>query len=187
MLEIFKKKNHSGYSADRFCSPPPSDFFCTLCGMVAKEPLECRKCIRLFCTICLFCKTQQQDSSEVLCPFCIPKVRPQKPSKILLRIINELLVYCKFQENGCKDKHPLGKILNHESICKFRSVKCDNCQDCNNSGIANQFIQAHFPLISLEGYVCSERCLNLLKFQSFVNEGKILESLKLYSNTLKRD
>ena len=185
MFEIFKKTILTGYPTARFCTPPPLDFLCTLCGMVAREPLECRNCTRLFCTLCLFCKNQLTDSTEVSCPFCSPSARPQKPSKVLLRIINELVIYCKFTENGCQERHSLGKILNHESICKFRTVKCDNSQDCKKSGIAHSFVQAQFSFISLEGYVCSDRCKNILKFQSLINEGKLNECLKLYYNTLR--
>ena len=185
MFPFPKKKTILGHQVSRFISAPQSDFLCTLCGMVVRDPLECKRCSRLFCTFCLICKDRCPRSENLQnCPYCKFKSLPQKPSKVLLRILNELKVYCMNKENGCEENHSLGKVTSHESVCKYRKVKCDNSHFCNKVGIAKDFIQAQFSFISMEGFVCSKRCENILKFISNTSKCKIQECLELYYTCL---
>lgn len=185
MFPFQKKSSITGHKVSRFVLVPHSDFLCTLCGMVVRDPLECKKCSRLFCTFCLICKDRCSISDNTqYCPYCKMKNLPQKPSKVLIRILNELKVFCVYKENGCGEIHSLGKVTSHESVCKYRKVNCDNSQFCSKVGIAKDFIQAQFSFISMEGFVCSKRCENILKFMSNTSKGKIQECLELYYTCL---
>jgi hypothetical protein len=101
--------------------------------------------------------------------------------------LNELKVFCMFKENGCEETHALGKVNSHESVCRYRKVKCDNSHFCNQVGIAKDFIQAQFSFISMEGFVCSKRCESILRFMSNSSKGKIRECLELYYFCLNND
>ena len=99
MFPFQKKKIISGHKVNRFVWAPQSDSLCTLCGMIARDPLKCKRCSRLFCTFCLMRKDCYAISENLQNrSYCKSKSLPQKPCKVLLRILNELKVYCKYKE-----------------------------------------------------------------------------------------
>ncbi len=173
---------YAGYELDRFPSPPSLDFLCTLCGMVARDPMECKKCGRLFCALCLFCRNHAttQQVFDLHCPHCGPNEKPRSPSKILIRIINELKIFCRFKDNGCNKKIRIGKIPKHECSCIFKEVSCENSKICCKRGLIEDFFEVKFSLIMKNGFACSKLCKKQLKFQNLLAGHKTSEILKLY-------
>lgn len=190
LLSSFKEENNSkftGYPLNRFAQSPSLHFLCTLCGMVAREPLECHSCERLFCTLCLFSRERdrEKNSFDLCCPSCGPKEKPKRPSKILIRIINELNMFCKYKDNGCSDSKSISKIPDHENLCKFRDMRCENRRFCRKQGLAKEFIEIQCERTELTGYVCSEKCEEILAFENSIVKKKKNEALEKYYKLLK--
>lgn len=190
MLSPFRsriEKKAAGYPLERFLLAPRSDFLCVLCGMVVREPLECGSCGRLFCLLCLFCKERNLgENFDLHCPNCGPKILPRAPSKILIRILNEQKMYCKYKDNGCLEKVSFGKVATHEAGCLFQEITCKNHRFCNKAGLAKDFIQVNYSEISKEGYVCSKMCKKLLKFEKNLAHNKKNAAIRQYFKGLQK-
>lgn len=187
-IRFLNKDRLCGYPSQRFVTPPSTDFLCTLCGYVVREPLECKKCFRLICTLCLLCKDRPSPelSMDLNCPSCGPEYKPQRPSKILTKIISELMIYCKYQTNGCNEKTPIRKINSHEDCCKFKIVECENSQFCKAKGIAYSFIKMQVAPMKNGKFVCSKKCKKLMKFQNFLYGNSYSNALSKYYNCIKK-
>lgn len=187
-IRSLNKDRLCGYPSQRFVTPPSSDFLCSICGFVVREPLECKKCYRLICTLCLFCKDQPSPelTMDLHCPSCGPEFKPHKPSKVLTRIVNELMIYCKFQANGCIEKTPVRKITSHEACCKFKMVECENSGFCKAKGIAYSFIETQVTPMKSGRFVCSKKCKKLMKFQNFLSGNSYNNALRKYYNCIKK-
>lgn len=187
-IRFLDKDRLCGYPGVRFVTPPAIEFLCVLCGYVVREPLECKKCFRLLCTLCLFCKDRPNPelSMDLHCPTCGPEYKPQKPSKILTRIINELMIFCKHQNNGCLEKTPVRQIASHEATCKYKFVACENMEFCKAKGLAYTFIETQLANMKHGRYVCSKKCKKLMKFGNYILENNNQEALRKYFNCVKK-
>ena len=191
ILSSNKNKNNPrlyGYPLDRFAQCPTGDFLCTLCGMVAREPLECYACGRLFCTLCLFSRERDSEGNgfNASCPYCGQKEKPKRPSKVLMRIINEMKIFCTYKTNGCGESMSICKIQNHEQLCVFRKVRCENSKYCRNAGLAKDFLQTNHVSIKSLGFACSKKCKKILGFENRICNKKINEALGKYYKLLQK-
>lgn len=178
-----KRKYHynpNGYSKHRFVEPPPKEFLCSLCIMVAKKPLECSKCGVLYCDTCSKTIKKHNEKKLFECLGCNSTKEPRIPSLILKKLIGEVKVYCCNLDKGCLEVVELQGLLKHESRCPYKQVVCENHQYCKKSGVLKEFLETElmFPGISAalaeqsnikqKSYVCSDRCRHVLAFQRMV-------------------
>lgn len=169
-----------GYSQDLFVEQPKEDFICVLCAGVVRAPLECMNCGLLMCRKCIgyYLKSRHQRGplgSEFSCPQCRFKAAPRAPSKLLLTLISELVVRCKYQELGCTVTMPLSTVKTHQKECMYRDIKCAYC---GVKGDRESFISAE------NRYLCSPPCLRTWHFSSLVRSQKTDEALRMYYELL---
>lgn len=169
-----------GYSLDRFAEHPSEDYICVLCTGVVRSPLECMNCGLLLCRKCVgdYLKSRRQRSpgrDEFSCPQCRFKASPRCPSKLLLTIISELPVHCKYQAAGCEVLLPLHASKAHHKECPHRAIKCAYCAKIGSSG--------EFREVGKE-FACSQECERTWKFREMVRGRRREEAVRLYYELL---
>lgn len=197
------RKDQCGYSTSRFNVPPPSDFLCILCQSVAKKPVECKKCGKLYCGSCanMLKKIDESNGSRVFsCSICGSSQEPKQPSMVLTRMIGELRMKCTNYDLGCLNFVAIEEIGRHELVCPFREVPCENHRSCKKVGLIKDFIESEsthrsiYSHISPRGhgrcksFTCSEKCRKVISFEKLVNEKQHHKTLIEYYNVLlKKD
>ena len=69
------------------------------------QPTHCQNCLNAF----------------------LPKVTLRE-SPLVSKLIENLPLYCKFLNNGCSEVMLLDEMIEHESECIFRDIKCFRCE-----------------------------------------------------------
>jgi len=169
-----------GYPLDRFAEPPSEDYVCVLCAGVVRSPLECMNCGLLLCKKCVgdYLKIRRQRGAsrdEFSCPQCRFKASPRYPSKLLLTIISELPVHCKYQSAGCSLILPLHACKAHHQDCPYRAIKCAYCAKRGGKG--------EFREVGKE-FACSQECERTWRFRELVRGRRREEAVKMYYELL---
>lgn len=181
-----KRYREEGFNLSRFVESPPVEFICVVCGCVVNEPLECTDCGSLYCSSCK--KVSIPRPSICLdftrrrgCPSCNSIKSPRKPSRILIKMIKELVVTCKYAPVGCGFMSSIEDMEDHQKTCPMKPVVCANSKFCNKEGKRDSF-----RVIKIEGsnyarrneYVCSEICQKLLEFKQLVTTRQFEKAIK---------
>ena len=123
-----------GYPLERFVVPPTPEFICVICLCVVRRPMECPNCGVLVCEKCVETykevRRQQRRISHCnlfACPTCREAAYPVFPSKVLVSILEETHIYCKYRSRGCPAATPLGHIRTHQRNCSYKVTKCAYC------------------------------------------------------------
>lgn len=198
----FKRKTReelAGYPPDRFQTQPPPEFLCFMCSNVAKKPLECKKCGKLCCDVCLqtcIITSDKQPNRNFKCKVCDFIQEPRKPSQLLLRMISEMKIKCKNFDMGCETYVCLDESAKHEQVCPFTEVKCKNYENCKKVGLIKDFeevegstrsIYSHMSRYGPRGklFVCSQHCKRLANFEKMVADRQKDKALMEYYNVIK--
>jgi len=99
---------------------PPQEVMCPVCLTLALDPVIFTPCGHLFCRSC--------DLRISECPIC--RCNREGVSATALDIntnIQNLKVYCKRKDNGCKAIIEVKNIKGHEKKCKFGKEVCLYC------------------------------------------------------------
>lgn len=120
----------SRYDIDKFESPPDPDLVCCICQCVLDNPVE-SPCRHVFCKICI--ETWLNNSSS--CPACRRSTRKNSLRPVLplvQNMLNRLLMFCDFKDNGCEQKIMLEHYINHIKTCGYEMVVCryPKCSKC---------------------------------------------------------
>jgi hypothetical protein len=103
-------------------SPVDEDFECLICKHVVQDAVECHKCDKLYCKLCMW--TWEQRKKE--CPHCrASSSEMKKPSRIIQKQISKIKVKC----SDCQATFQLNDTKKHTPECN-RKVKvfCTACQ-----------------------------------------------------------
>ena len=95
---------------------------CKICSCVPINLIQCSKCETLFCKECI--KNQEK------CKNCKEKFIPKTIDKTLIKVINEMKIYCPYKNNGENDTHKikLYEYQNHLLNCELADYKCLTCK-----------------------------------------------------------
>lgn len=151
----------------------PSDFQCTSCDKILREPSLTSCCSQNFCTE--FLKGKQ------LCPGCNKELHSGF-SKYLHKQIQKLSVFCAEKSHGCNWEGEIRDFDEHISLCEYVQVTCDKCEQevskglleahqreecpkreyscphCNFKDTYSFVTKAHLPICSDAPVVCPNRC-----------------------------
>ena len=173
-----------GYELTRFLSPVSQHLLCGICKYVVKLPYECSVCGILYCKPCVSQRVSRYRSHCQKCGKRLVELR-----RSLSKVISRLQVQCKHPH--CLEVVWLGMLPSHEQHCPFKEIRCARRAACARVGLAKDFLKVTHLLTRNLGlpsfqdqYVCSERCKELLQFQScLVNQDKAAV-LHAYQTTL---
>ncbi|KAF8817911.1 zinc finger, C3HC4 type (RING finger) domain-containing protein [Cardiosporidium cionae] len=103
----------------------PEDLQCPLCydNAISCQPA----CRHSFCWYCLHNYTAIKLKMEIPCPLCRRQFSLCSLKSLegnLLERVNQLIVACQGENDGCKLFGPLGEIEIHEKICPRMQVMC---------------------------------------------------------------
>lgn len=100
------------------------------CPFVAPVKLDCD---HFFCQNCISLALMHQENDAKCCPTCRRKtsqISIVPVPKIINRMLDELLVRCPAQNEGCAEELPRGTVQDHvDRYCSFSEVECpsDKC------------------------------------------------------------
>ena len=165
----------SCFFPERFIKQVPEHFICLLCKNVVQDPKECESCESLLCFLCI------SNNSNCHCSHS----KFKRPSKFAFKIYETLQLTCINQSFGCNFIGNIPNILQHEQLCSFQVVQCDNSlcdqlilKNCKNNNENNEV-----PLL------CSEICENTIKFSIILDENDVfgtIENFKAFNERCKR-
>ncbi|XP_052069697.1 uncharacterized protein DDB_G0287625-like [Mytilus californianus] len=112
----------SQYDTEKFCQPPDPDLICCICQCVLQSPVE-SPCRHVFCNVCITTWLNNHRN----CPTCRRRVKKRQLKPVLpivQNMINRLLMFCDFKDNGCAETVMLEIYINHVEGCGYRKLKC---------------------------------------------------------------
>ncbi|XP_076074756.1 uncharacterized protein LOC143045842 [Mytilus galloprovincialis] len=112
----------SQYDTEKFCQPPDPDLICCICQCVLQSPVE-SPCRHVFCNVCITTWLNNHRN----CPTCRRRVKKRQLKPVLpivQNMINRLLMFCDFKDNGCAETVMLEIYVNHVEGCGYRKLKC---------------------------------------------------------------
>ena len=118
-----------GYEDERFQNTVSSNFYCSICLNVLKEPKMCRNNEHVFCSVCI---TQHLANSST-CPQCMEELTVEtlhRAPRVLINGLSEFTISCDYFSRGCREFIRLGDLQTHVIRCGFAPVKCSN-NDCD--------------------------------------------------------
>lgn len=124
---------------------------CPILPHFLRNPKMCGNCEAHICEDC-FTKTLEMNSC---CPLCRCEIkRLQKPSKIIVNLLETLVVKCQHWEEGCDFKSSPASMsfLEHPSLCLYCLASCPNYQ-CTIV-TPRYLLSNHMDLCSLEPIPC---------------------------------
>ena len=128
-----------------FVEPPSFDCVCPVCWNTLIQPFTTTCCGKHFCKPCSVAFVKKDST---LCPLCNATPLNVGINTHFRRRLNQLKVYCLYQENGCNWIGGYGRIENHlnfgkeEGECQFVPVKCPLSQYCECT-ILRKNLSAH--------------------------------------------
>ncbi|KAI7900793.1 uncharacterized protein BX663DRAFT_516548 [Cokeromyces recurvatus] len=169
--------SHVDLRAVRFVDKVNDNLICCICQNPFIEPvISC--CGHIFCKKCIF----QAIEASPICPIdrsTLSKDDFEPAAKIIYNMVNELLVYCPHQEQGCPYigqrqfieshlKHDCEYIMapckleeckelllrkdlqNHVENCKYRIIECNMCK----KKFCTYELENHYKLCPAEIITC---------------------------------
>lgn len=181
-----KRYRDEGFDLSRFIEVPPEEFICVICGCVVREPLECSDCGSLYCSSCKKVNNSRPAicldfTRRRACPSCNSIKSPRKPSRILLKMIKELVVSCKYASVGCSFMSTIEDMDDHQKSCPMKPVVCANSSFCSKEGKRETFRMVRIESSNYtrrSEYVCSEICQKLLEFKQLVTNKQYEKAVK---------
>jgi hypothetical protein len=145
-------------------------FLCKLCKNILINMKKCNMCNSHFCEECIlgFKKETQGD----YCPECHMNFKLEEGEIYLAKFLSELQIECTFKSKGCEEICFYQNLLEHESICKYREKKCENCN------AVFDFNEYYSHLIN---------CFQLLEnYNTEIRQKKILSLIKAFDEKISK-
>lgn len=157
------------------------ELICAICYAVLKNPLMTDCCQQTFCDDCITEWIGEQNS----CPNCRKVVMSSQLRpipRLLKNMIDELIIKCEFQRNGCSSRVTIGQLAHHMECCPHNPKAL-----CKTCGLEQQWSQ-HNCVDSLIAEINSIK-LNLTKGSFVAHKSLIEEALTdpVNHHIIKRD
>nr|KAJ3421667.1 E3 ubiquitin-protein ligase pdzrn3 [Polyrhizophydium stewartii] len=174
-------------AAPVFVQQPSASLLCPICQDVYTDPVITSGCHHSFCAACI----AQSLTFESHCPLCRGRLQASDlhPNLALAGLISELLVFCRFRDDGCTQQIRLESLQSHIDQCPFAPRSCEfQRYGCAFKGAARD-LQAHMTICSfhqLKAFiVATDRRIGELESLGTIDShsGKVY-SLEVYGNLL---
>ena len=156
-------------------------FTCSICSLLAWDPLCCPKCDKPFCRACI---TKYGKNKK--CPFQCDSYSFREMTRNEKNYLNKIKIKCT--NVGCSKYFPYCEYLNHLEKCQLRKYHCKN-QSCNEEGYINEMINhsKYCPFRMAECSKCKQN-VQLLEMDSHQQEScpENIVKCKLCDATMKR-
>jgi len=96
---------------------------CKICKNVLWEPEKCIDCQIHFCKFCILFHLLKSKK----CPNCLLEYSSKSPDTFLLEDLNDIGVKCIYSYNGCNKILKYESIRNHENLCIYKELSCEEC------------------------------------------------------------
>lgn len=110
-----------------YVTPFDHNLMCAICHCPFVTPVKL-DCDHVFCQECVNRAMMHQDRESRTCPTCRSKIRHgvvTPVSKIVTRILDELVAKCIFHEEGCPELVTRGAMQDHiDRYCDYSRVHC---------------------------------------------------------------
>ena len=105
-----QKEVFGGYDC-KFMEPPPSPFQteCPICHLILRNPYQVTCCGTNFCHSC----SDRFQANKNPCPTCREDNFDVFPNKGLTRSLNQMVVLCIYNKDGCKWRGELRELERH--------------------------------------------------------------------------
>ena len=125
--------SYGGYDPDRFIDKVDPRLECGICLKVLKDPVQCSN-EHYFCRSCV--ERSLRETSEV-CPTCqhhLTKETLDKPARILIEMLQDLIIKCDNESRGCQEVIKLEFLDRHVQNCGYSPTRCSNagCKEVIN-------------------------------------------------------
>jgi len=119
----------------------PSEFLCSLCKKLVKEPVTCAECLAAnFCLKCAEDFRQKKPNCPVCKALWCDKSLKSNPFFLKIYEISEI----KCPNNDCNWEGPLKEYFNHQEECFQKTIECPNRRfGCNWEGTSNFHFEHH--------------------------------------------
>ena len=143
-----------GFDYKFVSDPPPDDYFCLICTLVAREAQQTSCCGKIFCKECL----EKSARVNKNCPLCREELNGKYfPDRRAIRDINQLKVFCKNKKRCCKWEGELRHIESHHDSCPYRHIECPNqCTEAVRSMDLPQHLKTQCPIREVECRRCKQ-------------------------------
>ncbi|KAL2919657.1 E3 ubiquitin-protein ligase traf7 [Polyrhizophydium stewartii] len=110
-------------AAPVFVQQPSASLLCPICQDVYTDPVITSGCHHSFCAACI----AQSLTFESHCPLCRGRLQASDlhPNLALAGLISELLVFCRFRDDGCTQQIRLESLQSHIDQCPFAPRSCE--------------------------------------------------------------
>ena len=86
-------------------------------------------------------------------------------------MVEEVVIKCKYNLNGCDALLKVGELRSHQDSCEFYPVSCHN-QGCDFIA-ARHLMKDHGPTCEFKTEICSKGCQKVLKLNDIGNHNCI--------------
>ena len=112
---------------------------CPICLQFPLNPIQCSKCLKIFCKTCQIKNT---------CPICRDEFKEKELERILKNILDKLLLRCqnceKYNKKLNLNKIKVSQYVNHLSNCEFSDYQCLVCKIIIQHSKQKCYEHAHF-------------------------------------------
>jgi E3 ubiquitin-protein ligase NRDP1 len=129
----------SRFEVNQFETPPDPELVCCICHGLLDNAVQ-SPCRHVFCKICI--KTWLHHNTN--CPTCRHRLTKRQLKPILptvQKMLNRLLMFCDFRDNGCPEKVTLKIHDKHVNECDFKPVNC-KYEKCSVT-VLRKFVKQH--------------------------------------------
>jgi len=164
--------SQAGISRIRFLTEVDDYFLCKVCEGVAVLPTECSACESVMCSLC---------AKEVTsCPICRRELALRDIARFGKKVYAAFLLTCRNQGSGCTEQGCVADILQHERICQYSLVVCQNSLCSSTFHIKDAY----------RDQMCSSTCYEVKLFESHLaslTQEEILQRLQGLLSAMRTD
>lgn len=166
------------FTALEYVGPFDPNLMCAICHSPFVRPVKI-DCGHVFCEDCIAQALDHQTYGNQTCPTCRGKTNEISivpVPKILDQILDELLVKCPLNSQGCTAEIPRGSVQDHiNQYCEYLEIDCPFNKECTEP-VQRKFLwQDHWQNRCLHNFVQCDVC------------GDMVMELEQASHTAKHD
>jgi len=121
--ELIESEQIPSYRINESNKQNSDKFLCIICHTLLINPVKCKLCKYHFCNVCI----TQWLKVKNKCPHCLGETKFEEPEYYLRIDLNDLLIDCKYKEEGCLEFRRLKNITEHVNKCGYISQECEFC------------------------------------------------------------
>ena len=132
------------------------DLKCPICLNLLWDPIGCNYCKNYFCRGCI--SHWIETSPQKNCPKCKKIYQSIQPFPLLLSLLSNINITCKFKSHGCIQYLNYDNLEKHEHECLYQERLCEGC----HKNILKKDYESHYQVCEKVSIPC-EICKKSIK------------------------